>query len=110
MSGFVSIVVFVPENHADKVRKVMGNEGAGNVGNYSHCSFSSKGVGRFLPLEGAKPTVGKVGKPEEVVEERIEMICEKSKLKKVILEMKKIHPYEKCAFYIYEHFSEKSLI
>lgn len=104
MSKYVWIAVFVPVAHADKIRNVMGNWGAGKAGNYSHCSFSSKGVGRFIPLRGAKPKLGKVGRLEEVTEEKVEMICDKARLKKVILEMKKVHPYEEPAFYVYEYF------
>ncbi len=40
----VKIVVFVPLTHADIVRDAMGDAGAGAIGNYSHCSFSSKGL------------------------------------------------------------------
>lgn len=105
----VKIVVFVPLTHADIVRKAMGDAGAGEIGNYDHCSFSSKGVGRFIPKAGAKPTIGAVGKPEEVEEERIEMICPKDKARGVIDAMKKVHPYEEVAFDIYPLLSEEEL-
>ena len=95
---YVKIVVFVPESHANIVRKVMGDAGAGKLGNYSHCTFSMKGVGRFLPLTGARPTIGKVGTLEEVVEERIETICPKNIMNEVIAAMKKAHPYEEIAY------------
>ncbi len=97
----VKIVVFVPETHAEVVRKAMGSTGAGKIGNYSHCSFSTKGKGYFLPLKGAHPAIGKVGKIELVREERIEFVCDKSILKKVITAMKRAHPYEEVAFDIY---------
>ncbi len=74
MSDLIKIVVFVPLTQADVVRKVMGDTVAGIIGNYSHCSFSSKGISRFKPLEGANPAIGQVGQPEEVEEERIEAI------------------------------------
>lgn len=32
----VKIVVFVPKIHTDIVRQVMGDAGAGKIGNYSH--------------------------------------------------------------------------
>ena len=97
----VKIVVFAPEANADAVRKAMGNAGAGRIGNYSHCSFSSKGIGRFLPLDGAHPTIGVIGTSEEVSEERIEMICTKEKLQAVIEAMKSVHPYEEVAYDVY---------
>ena len=101
MSNIVKIVVFVPETHADAIRQAMGDAGAGKIGNYTHCSFSSKGTGRFLPGAGAQPAIGETGKFESVAEERIEMVCERGVLQNVITEMKKVHPYEEVAFDIY---------
>ena len=75
----VKIVVFVPETHTDIVREVMGKAGAGKIGNYTSCSFSTKGIGRFKPEQGASPHIGEVGKSEKVVEERIETVCSREK-------------------------------
>jgi len=97
----VKVVVFVPETHTNIVREAMGSAGAGKIGNYSFCSFSTKGIGRFKPETGANPHIGKIGKFEKVVEERIEMICPRGKIKAVIAEMKRVHPYEEIAFDIY---------
>lgn len=105
----VKLVVFVPKSHADIVRKAMGDAGAGKVGNYSHCSFSTNGVGRYKPTEGAHPTIGEVGKLEEVQEERVEYICDRDKAKEVITAMRKAHPYEEIAFEIYPLISEEEL-
>ena len=87
----------------------MGNEGAGRIGNYNHCSFSIDGVGRYKPTEGAKPFIGEVGKFEEVVEERVECVCDRVKAKEVIAAIKKVHPYEEVAFDIYPLLSEEDL-
>ena len=100
-SKYVKIVVFVPEADAEKVRLALGKAGAGKIGNYSYCSFSSKGIGRFLPEIGANPHIGTVGKIEEVVEERIETICERERLDAVISAMKASHPYEEVAYDVY---------
>jgi hypothetical protein len=97
----VKIVVFVPERHADIVREVMGRAGAGIIGNYTSCSFSTKGIGRFKPEEGAHPNIGEIGKLESVVEERIEVVCPREKLEEVIKAIKKVHPYEEVALDIY---------
>ena len=96
----VKIVVYVPVTHADAVRKAMGDAGAGKVGHYSFCSFSSRGTGRFLPLDGAHPAIGKVGKLESVEEEKIEMICKSDLVEAVISAMKVVHPYEEVAYEI----------
>ncbi|HEY4515643.1 MAG TPA: hypothetical protein VJH67_00420 [Candidatus Paceibacterota bacterium] len=97
----LKIVVFVPETHTDIVREAMGKAGAGKIGNYSFCSFSSKGIGRFRPEQGAAPHIGEVGKFEEVVEERIETVCQREKLKEVIRAIKKVHPYDEVALDVY---------
>lgn len=101
MPAFVKIVVFVPESHAEEVRKAFAEAGCGHMGNYDYCSFSAKGVGRFRPLNGANPFVGKKGGIEKVSEERIETICPKAKIKSVIKAIKKAHPYEELAIDIY---------
>ncbi len=97
----VKIVVFVPESHTDKVRETMGKAGAGKIGNYSFCSFSSKGIGRFKPEQGADPHIGEIGKFEEVVEERIETICPREKLEEIIAAIKEVHPYDEVALDVY---------
>lgn len=97
----VKLVVYVPESHADMVRQAMGEAGAGVIGNYTHNSFSVKGVGRFKPILGANPFIGKVGKFEEVTEERIETVCYKKDLQKIIGAIKKVHPYEEVALDVY---------
>jgi hypothetical protein len=108
-SQYVKIVVFVPKTHADVVRQVMGDAGAGKMGHYSHCSYSSVGIGRFKPLEGAHPFVGEVGRLEEVEEERIECICERNKARGVIETVRKVHPYEGMALDIFPLLSEEEV-
>jgi dinuclear metal center YbgI/SA1388 family protein len=95
------LVVFVPASHADQVRRVLGNSGAGSIGNYSHCSFSGSGTGRFLPGEHTKPYIGEAGKLEEVDEVRLETIVPEPMLKKTITAMIKAHPYEEVAYDVY---------
>lgn len=109
MNNQVKIVVFVPKTHTDVVRQAMGDAGAGKIGNYSHCSFSIDGVGRYKPTDGAKPFIGEVGKLEEIVEERVECVCERNKAKEIISAIKKVHPYEEVAFDIYPLLSEEEL-
>jgi len=96
-SKYVKIITAVPVAGAEKVRQAMGDAGAGKQGNYSHCSGSYLSVGRFTPLAGANPTIGEIGKPEEVQEEIIEMLCHVDKVEEVILALKKAHPYEEPA-------------
>ena len=103
------IVTFVPIKDAEKVRVAMGDAGAGVLGNYHHASFSTKGVGRFIPEEGANPAIGEVGKLVEVEEERIEVICQKEKVKYIVAAIRKVHPYEEIPLEIYPLISEGEL-
>jgi hypothetical protein len=95
------VVVYVPLTHADKVREAIGKAGGGKLGNYSFCSFSARGIGRFLPEAGAHPAIGEVGKLEQVEEERIEVTCDASTLDAVIAAIKQVHPYEEVALDIW---------
>jgi len=99
--GIVKLVVYVPETHGDIVRKALGEAGAGLVGDYKWCSFTTKGTGRYIPLETAHPTIGSIGKLEEVIEERIETVCYKKDLQKIIKAVNKVHPYEEVAYDVY---------
>lgn len=95
------IVVYVPESHGDALRDAMGKAGAGVIGNYSHCTFTIKGTGRFKPEHGANPAKGAIGKLEEVDEERIETVCEGDKLAAVLATIRDVHPYEEPAADVY---------
>lgn len=96
------LAVYVPLDHADKVREVVGWAGGGKLGNYSFCSFSTRGIGRFKPEAGAHPTIGKIGELEQVEEERIEITCDSAVLQDVIAAIKRVHPYEEIAMDVWE--------
>lgn len=95
------LVVFVPETHHETVRAAMFKAGAGWIGNYSHCSFNTEGVGTFLPREGSEPFIGKQGRMEQTKEIRLETVVPLSVRKKVISAMHKAHPYEEVAYDLY---------
>lgn len=92
------LVIYVPTDAAPAVRRAIGDAGAGRLGNYSHCSFSTEGTGRFTPLAGASPAIGEVGAPEEVAETRIEAIYPRSLRPAVVGAAVEAHPYETPAF------------
>lgn len=100
-SEFVKIVTFVPESHADVVKKAMGDAGAGVIGNYTYCFSTSKSVGQFKPEEGANPTIGEVGRFESVEEIRIETLCHRDKVAEAKSAISKAHPYEEAPIDIY---------
>jgi len=93
-SNKVKVQVHCPKGSEDKVRLAIGKAGGGQEGNYHYCAFVSHGEGHFLPMEGANPTIGKIGKMEKVEEVKVEFVCEVKKLKQIINSLKKAHPYE----------------
>ena len=101
LSDKVKVVIFVPEEDAEKVRKAMGTAGAGSLGNYYFCSISSKAVAHFTPLASAHPAIGTVGEECTALEERIEAIVHRDRLGPVIKAVKQVHPYEEVVFDIF---------
>ncbi|WP_214367870.1 Nif3-like dinuclear metal center hexameric protein [Pseudonocardia sp. H11422] len=97
------IVVFVPVGPAiTAVHDALAAAGAGHIGDYSHCSFATAGTGQFLPLEGANPAIGRVGKLERVAETRLEMVLPRRKRAAVVAALRAAHPYEEPAFDVLE--------
>lgn len=109
MKEIVKIVVHVPEKSADTIRRAIGASGGGKIGDYDFCSFSILGTGRFLPQEGAKPSIGQIGELERVTEERIEVTCDQSDAATILDAIKAVHPYEEPTIDIYPLISPESL-
>ena len=96
------LTVYVPEADAERVRGALSEAGAGRIGDYESASFTSPGEGRFRPLEGARPAVGRVGDLEVVGEARIEVVLDRRRRAEVIAAMLVAHPYETPAWDIVE--------
>ncbi|MDT0203336.1 Nif3-like dinuclear metal center hexameric protein [Nocardioides sp. AE5] len=96
------IVVFAPADAAAPVRAAIADAGAGAMGDYDHCTFSSEGQGRFRPLDGADPTIGEVGEIAVVDEHRIEAVLPRRLRTKVVRAMLANHPYEEPAYDVIE--------
>lgn len=105
----IKIVTFVPTENADAVRNALGNAGAGKIGEYTFCSYTVIGKGRFTPTVDANPHIGKPGIAEIVEEERVEVVCDRRGAKKVIRVLRAAHPYEEVAFDIYPLINESEL-
>jgi dinuclear metal center YbgI/SA1388 family protein len=96
------IVVFAPVDAADAVRDALTGAGAGALGDYDSCTFSTPGQGRFRPLEGASPAIGSVGRTEVVDEVRIEAVCARPLRAAAVAAMRAVHPYEEPAYDVVE--------
>ncbi|MGD9676833.1 MAG: Nif3-like dinuclear metal center hexameric protein [Vulcanibacillus sp.] len=99
---YLKLVVYVPKNYQQKVFEAISNNGAGWIGNYSHCTFNINGTGTFKPLDNSTPFIGKQGKLENVDEVRIETIIPENKQAQIIKAMIKAHPYEEVAYDLYQ--------
>ncbi|MEE2700133.1 MAG: Nif3-like dinuclear metal center hexameric protein [Bacteroidota bacterium] len=95
------LAVYCPRSDADKVRNELFKAGAGDIGNYDQCSFTSSGEGTFRPNEGCDPHLGKIGERHIEKEEKIEVIFPKHKEQNIISTMKNVHPYEEVAYQVY---------
>lgn len=105
-STLAKLTVFVPKNDKEKVLAALFDSGAGNIGNYDHCSFQVNGEGTFRGNEASTPAIGQKGEVEKVEEVRIEVIVRKHDLQMVVQQMKAAHPYEEVAFYVSELLNE----
>lgn len=95
------LVTFCPIDNADAVRNALFENGAGNIGNYSACSFKSKGLGTFKGNDSTTPFVGKPTQLHSEKEVKIETIIPFYNLDKAISAMINAHPYEEVAYDIY---------
>ncbi len=98
---YVKLALFVPPGYIESVRNAVSDAGAGWIGNYSHCTFMTTGVGTFKPLAGTNPYIGKTGELEQVEEVKLETIVPFDRLDSVIRAMLKVHPYEEVAYDLY---------
>jgi dinuclear metal center YbgI/SA1388 family protein len=97
------IVTFVPVGPSiTAVHEALSAAGAGQLGDYSHCSFATAGTGQFKPLTGANPTIGEVGQLERVAETRLEMVLPRHRRAAVVAALRAAHPYEEPAFDLLE--------
>ena len=88
------VTVYAPHEAADSVKTAMSEAGAGVVGSYEHCAFTSTGTGEFTPRVGSQPTVGRQGTHERVDEARIEMVCSRASVSRILSAVRRAHPYE----------------
>lgn len=95
------LVTYCPESQSNNVKNALFVAGAGTIGNYDECSFSTKGIGSFRGNEESNPVIGKKGERHHETEDRIEVIFKAPDQRKVLEALKTSHPYEEIAFDIY---------
>lgn len=96
------LVTFVPVSHTGAVVEALTAAGAGTIGDYTGCAWTTAGEGRFLPGPGTRPAVGAPGVVERVTETRVEMVLPRRLRDDVVRALRAAHPYEEVAFDLYE--------
>ncbi|WP_108867947.1 Nif3-like dinuclear metal center hexameric protein [Aquimarina aquimarini] len=94
------LVTYAPINEAETLRHKLFEAGAGSIGNYDNCSFSSEGTGTFRALENANPSIGKIGKIHHEKETQIQVTYSRHNEKKILSALFKNHSYEEIAYEI----------
>ena len=91
---------YVPVDHAENVLNALFDAGGGQIGKYSECSFTTKGLGTFKAGEGADPFVGEKGERHSEEEVKVEVIFSIDRQADVLNALKEAHPYEEIAYEI----------
>lgn len=89
---------FVPVDQTEKVKQAIFDAGAGTIGNYSECSFSTTGTGTFRAEAGARPFIGEQGKRHAENESRVEVVFPAYLQGPVLSALFNAHPYEEVAY------------
>jgi dinuclear metal center YbgI/SA1388 family protein len=97
-SNQYKISVFIPENFCEKVAQAIFRAGGGVIGEYTRCSFRTKGNGTFNGSEKTRPVLGKKEEYMFVNEVKLEVLVDRWKLNDVLSEIKRVHPYEEIAY------------
>lgn len=95
------LVTFIPATHMQKVRDAVFNAGAGSIGNYDRCSFSTTGEGSFRGGENTHPFTGEKGKVHFEEEVRFETVFPAHLKSTIITALLNSHPYEEVAYDLY---------
>ena len=91
----------IPEN-VEQVRNALFDAGAGKIGNYDDCSFTSQGIGTYMGNENSNPEIGERFEFVEAQEIKIEVTFEKHLQNKILKALFKNHVYEEVAYEIYD--------
>ena len=94
------LVTYVPKNEVISVRDALFAAGAGNIGNYNHCSFAAKGNGSFMGNANSSPTVGEPGSLQNEKEIQLHVTFESHRQRKILAALFKVHSYEEVAYEI----------
>lgn len=100
------LVTYAPTAYAETVLKALFEAGAGQIGDYAECSFSSVGRGTYKPSDEANPFEGRAGVQSNVEECKLEVVFSQEKTTNILSKLKEVHPYEEVAYELYALMNE----
>ena len=92
------LTTYIPKSKAENLKQALFKAGAGAIGNYSNCSFSTDGIGTFKANEKAKPLVGNIGETHFENETQINITFSSKNESKILTALFENHPYEEIAY------------
>lgn len=96
------LVTFVPVDEVQRVLDALAAAGAGAIGDYDRCAWTTVGTGTFRPGAAANPTIGRPGHIETVEETRLEMVLPRRRRAAVVEALLAAHSYEEPAYDVVE--------
>ncbi len=92
------LTTYVPKNEAEALRTALFKAGAGDIENYSNCSFNIEGLGTFKGNEQSNPVKGERNVLRYEEETKISVIFQKHLETPIIAALHKNHSYETVAY------------
>ena len=96
------LITYAPKDKVSLLLENLYKAGAGSIGNYDECSFSSIGMGTFKGNQKSNPKVGERGKKTVTDEVQINLIFEFHKQTEILQALFKFHPYEEVAYEVFK--------
>lgn len=93
---------YVPNDRAGEVRDALFSAGAGNIGNYSECSFNVEGYGTFKGNDLSNGYSGEKNILNTEPETKVEVIFPSRITSKILKALFSSHPYEEIPYEILE--------
>jgi len=92
---------YSPVGDSEKIKTALFEAGAGSIGNYENCSFSTNGIGTYKGNEDSNPVIGEKNIFHAENETNINVTFPSHLESKIISTLHSIHPYEEVAYEIF---------
>ena len=97
-STIKKLTTYIPKDNLEEVKNELFKAGAGNIGNYSDCSFTVEGTGTYKANNDATPAKGSIGIAHTESETMFTCVFGKNEEAAVIRALMSSHPYEEVAY------------